>query len=188
MGGEATGGVTPRAIPRVCPRGTAEAAAAPCLPAAARAGIGGRFWALMESDNEDDAGDGDLAMRSPLSPTPSSLIGDLFHAGYDEDAVANNVDTMVPVEDPVRVGLHPDERREVVRRVVHRRNAASTVRPWKGPIPKVLFRTTALIRSWSPLTQTEAREHLVTGSVRWEMVARDIFDRFGWRSCNRIGI
>ena len=53
---------------------------------------------------------------------------------------------------------------------------------------QVLFRTTALIRSWSLLTQTEAREHLVTGSIRWEMVARDIFNRFGWRSCNMIGI
>ena len=52
---------------------------------------------------------------------------------------------------------------------------------------QVLFRATALIRTWSLLTPTEARERLVTGSVRWEMVARDIFNRFGWRSCNRIG-
>ena len=52
---------------------------------------------------------------------------------------------------------------------------------------QVLFRATALIRMWSLLTPTEARERLVTGSVRWEMVARDIFNRFGWRSCNRIG-
>ena len=52
---------------------------------------------------------------------------------------------------------------------------------------QVLFRDTALIRMWSLLTPTEARERLVTGSVRWEMVARDIFNRFGWRSCNRIG-
>ena len=51
----------------------------------------------------------------------------------------------------------------------------------------VIFRATALIRSWSLLTPMEAREHLVTGSIRWEMVARDIFNRFGWRSCNRIG-
>ena len=51
----------------------------------------------------------------------------------------------------------------------------------------VLFRATALIRMWSLLTPTEARERLVTGSVRWEMVARDIFNRFRWRSCNRIG-
>ena len=52
---------------------------------------------------------------------------------------------------------------------------------------QVLFRATALIRMWSLLTPMEARERLVTGSVRWEIVARDIFNRFGWRSCNRIG-
>ena len=52
---------------------------------------------------------------------------------------------------------------------------------------QVLFRATALIRMWSLLTPTEARERLVTGSVRWEMVARYIFNRFGCRSCNRIG-
>ncbi|EMS67410.1 hypothetical protein TRIUR3_23625 [Triticum urartu] len=55
-------------------------------------------------------------------------------------------------------------------------------------IAQVIFRSTALIRSWSLLTQTETREYLVTGSFRWEMVARDIFNRFGWRSYNRIGI
>ena len=37
---------------------------------------------------------------------------------------------------------------------------------------------TALIRMWSILTPTEAREHLVTGSIRWETVARDLFNRF----------
>ena len=52
---------------------------------------------------------------------------------------------------------------------------------------QVLFRATALLRMWSLLTPMEARERLVTGSVRWEMVARDIFNRFGWRPCNRIG-
>ena len=53
---------------------------------------------------------------------------------------------------------------------------------------QVIFRATALIRSWSLLTPMEARKHLVTGSIRWETVARDIFNRFGWRSCNRIGM
>ena len=52
---------------------------------------------------------------------------------------------------------------------------------------QVLFRATALIRTWSLLTPTEARERLVTGSVRWETVAWDIFNRFGRQSCNRIG-
>ena len=108
-------GATPRVTPRANPRGTAEAAAAPCpSAAAARAGIGGRFWALLEADDEDDAGDNEGSEGSPHSPTPSDLIGDLFHAGYDEDDVAKTVDTVVPVEDPARVGLHPDERREVV--------------------------------------------------------------------------
>ena len=44
---------------------------------------------------------------------------------------------------------------------------------------QVIFRATALIRSWSLLTPTEARERLVTGAIRWETVARDIFNRFG---------
>ena len=51
---------------------------------------------------------------------------------------------------------------------------------------QVVFRATTLIRMWSLVTPTEARERLVTGSIRWEMVAWAIFDRFGWRSCNRI--
>ena len=42
---------------------------------------------------------------------------------------------------------------------------------------QVIFRATALIRSWLLLTLTEAREHLVTGSIRWKMV----FNQFGWR-------
>uniref|UniRef100_M8C518 Putative disease resistance protein n=1 Tax=Aegilops tauschii TaxID=37682 RepID=M8C518_AEGTA len=44
---------------------------------------------------------------------------------------------------------------------------------------QVIFRATAVIRSWSLLTPMEAREHLVTGSIRWGVVARDIFNRFG---------
>ena len=44
---------------------------------------------------------------------------------------------------------------------------------------QVMFRATALIRMWSLLTPTKARERLVTGSIRWETVARDIFNRFG---------
>ncbi|XBI29705.1 hypothetical protein VPH35_053629 [Triticum aestivum] len=56
------------------------------------------------------------------------------------------------------------------------------------PKPLVIFRATTFIRMWSLLTPTEARERLVTASTRWEMVARDIFNRFEWRSCNRIGM
>ena len=156
-------GATPRVTPRANPRGTAEAAAAPCpSAAAARAGIVGRFWALLEADDEDDAGDNEGSEGSPHSPTPSDLIGDLFHAGYDEDDVAKTVDTVVPVEDPAQVGLHPDERKELVRRVVHRRNAASAVRPWKGPIPKVCLPKPVLSdfithNSWKIVRRKKAR-------------------------------
>ena len=41
---------------------------------------------------------------------------------------------------------------------------------------------------WSLIIPTKARERLVTGSTRCQTVAQDIFNRFGWRSCNRIGI
>ena len=53
---------------------------------------------------------------------------------------------------------------------------------------QVIFRATTLIRMWSLLTPTEARGRLATASTRWEMVARVIFNRFGWRSCNMIGM
>lgn len=51
---------------------------------------------------------------------------------------------------------------------------------------QVIFRATTLICMWSLLTPTDARECTVTGSIRWETVAQTIFNRFGWRSCNRI--
>jgi hypothetical protein len=53
---------------------------------------------------------------------------------------------------------------------------------------QVIFRATTLIRMWSLLTPMDARERMVTGSIRWETVARAIFNRFGWRLCNRIGV
>ncbi|XP_073361708.1 uncharacterized protein [Aegilops tauschii subsp. strangulata] len=152
--------------------------------------VGGRFWALVESDEEEDEDDGrhlDAGSPETASPTPSDHICEAFKSGYSEDEVARLVDEAIPQDDPARTGLEKTERIEIVRRVVHRRTAATAIRPWRGPLPKVIFRATALIRSWSLLTPTEAREHLVTGSIRWEMVARDIFNRFGWRSCNRIG-
>nr|XP_045088312.1 uncharacterized protein LOC123496942 [Aegilops tauschii subsp. strangulata] len=125
--------------------------------------------------------------ETPPSPTPSDLVCEFFNVGYDEEEVATTLDRVLPPDDPARIGLHAGEKKEMIRRVVHRRTAASAIRPWKGPLPKVIFRATAVIRSWSLLTPMEARERLVTGSIRWEMVARDIFNRFGWRSCNRIG-
>ena len=51
---------------------------------------------------------------------------------------------------------------------------------------QVIFRATAWIRTWSLLTPMDSREPLVTGCNQWEMVARAIFNRFGWRSHNRI--
>ena len=44
---------------------------------------------------------------------------------------------------------------------------------------QVIFRATTLLRMWSLLTPTDARERMVTGSIRWETIARDIFNRFG---------
>ncbi|XP_037488998.1 uncharacterized protein LOC119367630 [Triticum dicoccoides] len=151
--------------------------------------VGGRFWALAEEESGGEDDDGERpGSSSEYSPTPSDVICETFDPGYEEDEVAQIVEAVIPPEDPARSGLRPGENLKLLRRVVHRRTAASASRPWKDPIPKVIFRTTARIRSWSPLTRTEVREHLVTGSVRWEMVARNIFNRFGWQSCNRIGI
>uniref|UniRef100_A0A8I6YHX2 Reverse transcriptase zinc-binding domain-containing protein n=1 Tax=Hordeum vulgare subsp. vulgare TaxID=112509 RepID=A0A8I6YHX2_HORVV len=44
---------------------------------------------------------------------------------------------------------------------------------------QVIFRATALIHMWSLLTPVTTRERLVTGCVRWEMVAQVIFNRYG---------
>ncbi|XP_044372786.1 uncharacterized protein [Triticum aestivum] len=161
-------------------------AAQPLAPGARQ--VGGRFWVLAgsaegEEDEGDDAGDS----TDEYSPTASDVICEAFRPGYSEEEVASIVPGIVTIDDPARQGLLPEENIEVVRRIVHRRTANSAIRPWKGPMPKVIFRATALIRSWSPLTTMEAREHLVTACIRWETVTRDIFNRFGWRSCNRIG-
>ncbi|XBI12556.1 hypothetical protein VPH35_139413 [Triticum aestivum] len=153
--------------------------------------VGGRFWALADEGAEDSDvdDDGDLLVgpSGVPSPTPSDEICEAFRIGYPEDEVALLVDLAIPSDDPARMGLRAEDKVEIVTRIVHRRTATTAIRPWKGPLPKVIFRATAVIRSWSLLTPMEAREHLVTGSIRWEMVARDIFNRYGWRSCNRIG-
>ena len=128
--------------------------------------MGGRFWALADADDEDEDEEAEAAQPSPASPTPSDLLCEFLCAEYDEDEVASTVNNILPVDDPARVGLHARETKEMLRRVVHRRTAASVIRPWKGPLPKVVFRATALIRMWSLLTSTEVRERLVTGSVR----------------------
>ena len=53
---------------------------------------------------------------------------------------------------------------------------------------QVIFRATAWIRTWSLLTAMDSREPLVNGCNQWEMVARAIFNRFGWGSHSRIGL
>ena len=47
------------------------------------------------------------------------------------------IDQVLPLDDPARISLHAGEKNEMIRRVVHRKTAASALRPWKGPIPKV---------------------------------------------------
>ncbi|KAM3299376.1 hypothetical protein ACQJBY_040732 [Aegilops geniculata] len=56
----------------------------------------------------------------------------------------------------------------------------------EGDMIEVIFRATAWIRTWSLLTPMDSREPLVTGCNQWEMVARAIFNRFGWRSHNKM--
>ena len=172
-----------------CARGATGGAAARVPPLLSGKGrrVGGRFWAFADADEEEADGDADGAPPSPPTPTPSDYVNDWFNAGYTEEEVASSIDEVLPPHDPSRIGLRTDDKREMVRRLVHRRLSSAAVKTWKGPLPKVLFQATALIRMWSLLTPTEARERLVTGSLRWEMIARDIFNRFGWRSCNRIG-
>lgn len=45
---------------------------------------------------------------------------------------------------------------------------------------------TTWIRTLSLLTPVG--DLLVTRSTRWKMVARDIYNRFGWQSNNRLGV
>ena len=59
----------------------ATAAAAPSLAAGDRRRVGGRFWALMESDEEEDADGGqqlDVGAPATASPTPSDHICEAF--------------------------------------------------------------------------------------------------------------
>lgn len=89
-------------------RTTQATRAAPAAPTAALspasasgAGrVGGRFWALADSDAEDED-DAESARDSPeYSPTPSSVIWEAFDPGYSEEEVAAIVDGVVPVDDP----------------------------------------------------------------------------------------
>ena len=100
---------------------------------------GGRFWALAEEDDADGEADDP---PSPPSPTPSDHVNDWFNAGYSEEEVASAIDDVLPIHDPARLGIDAGEKIEMVRR----RTSLAAIKPWKGPLPKVLFRATALIR------------------------------------------
>ena len=70
-----------------------ETTGAPPSSAGDRWRVGGRFWALADSDEDDvDEDGGGSPGAAPLSPTPSDLICEFFHSGYDEDEVATTVD------------------------------------------------------------------------------------------------
>ena len=86
------------------------------LPPATSSGVGragGRFWALAESETEDED-DRDSAESSPgvYSPTPSSVICEAFDPGYSEDDVAAIVDGIEKVDAQERQALEPDRRRQ----------------------------------------------------------------------------
>uniref|UniRef100_A0A8I6XUJ7 Reverse transcriptase zinc-binding domain-containing protein n=1 Tax=Hordeum vulgare subsp. vulgare TaxID=112509 RepID=A0A8I6XUJ7_HORVV len=53
---------------------------------------------------------------------------------------------------------------------------------------QVIFRATSWIRTWSLLSHVDSRGRMDIGCNRWEMVARVIFNRFGWRANNRLGV
>ena len=53
---------------------------------------------------------------------------------------------------------------------------------------QVIFRASTCIRAWSMLSHTNHREHMAIGCNRWETVARDTYNRYGWRSSNRLGV
>jgi hypothetical protein len=53
---------------------------------------------------------------------------------------------------------------------------------------QVIYRATSWIRTWPLLSHAEAKEHMAIGCNRWETVARDIYNRFGWWSNNRLGV
>ena len=53
---------------------------------------------------------------------------------------------------------------------------------------QVIFRASTWIHTWSLLCRVDHRAHVDIGCRRWEMVARDTYNRFGWRSNNMIGV
>ena len=86
--------------------------------------VGGRFWSLTETDDEDDE-DGGITDGSPdlSSPTPSDVICEAFSPSYSEEDIATIFDVVVPSDDLARQGLRSDDKIELVRRIVHKRTA-----------------------------------------------------------------
>ncbi|XP_044975276.1 uncharacterized protein LOC123443091 [Hordeum vulgare subsp. vulgare] len=142
--------------------------------------VDGRFWTLTDDDKADDD---EVNQPAVTSPTPLDLSCESIQVGYSEEHVANCIDEVVPPTDSAWDGLGEDgDRVEVLRRIVRRRMSASAVQPWKGPLPKVIFKATSWIRTWSLLIHVDSRELMDIGCNRWEMVARAIFSRF-WMTC-----
>ncbi|KAI5010359.1 hypothetical protein ZWY2020_012496 [Hordeum vulgare] len=98
---------------------------------------GGRFWLLADSDDEEETITNDGEASLITSPTPSDGICNAFQDGLSEEEVVEIVDILVPQMDPARHGLQNEDKVEIARRVPRRRTAASTLRPWHGPLPKV---------------------------------------------------
>src|SRR4051812_39936277 len=100
---------------------------------------GGRFWALEDGADDDECEDDPTVSPASgtSSPTPSDILCETLASGYSEEDVEAGLDVVLPMEDPAREGLAKDDQVEVLRRVVHRRMAATKVRPWRGPLPKV---------------------------------------------------
>ncbi|KAI4987219.1 hypothetical protein ZWY2020_020019 [Hordeum vulgare] len=90
---------------------------------------GGRFWVLAEDDEEDDDGDEASTRGLPevASPTPSEFAG----VGGETACILK---TTAPKKDRGRLMMTAADNREMARR---RKTAASSIRPWHGPIPKV---------------------------------------------------
>ena len=80
-------------------------------------------------DDEDDDGDAEGGEMKSASPTPSDAICEAFRVGYHDEEVALLVDMATPPDDPARLGLQAADKVEIVWRVVHRRTAATVIRP-----------------------------------------------------------
>ena len=76
----------------------------------------------------------------------------------DEDEVVMTIHKVFPMDDPARTGLHAGEKKEMIRRVVHWRTAATAIRPWKGPLPKVRLPNLTLFDLIRPDSWTEVKK------------------------------